>query len=145
GETVALVGASGSGKSTVSLLLPRFYDIQEGSITIDGVDLRDVTLDSLRRNIGVVFEDSFLFSDSVHNNIAYGRPDATRAEVEAAARAAGAHDFITALPDGYETVVGERGLTLSGGQRQRVAIARALVTDPTVLILDDATSSVDTR
>ena len=145
GETVALVGASGSGKSTVSLLLPRFYDVQDGAVTVDGVDVRDVTLDSLRRDIGVVFEDSFLFSDSVHNNIAYGRPDATRAEVERAARAAGAHDFITGLPDGYDTVVGERGLTLSGGQRQRVAIARALVTDPTVLILDDATSSVDTR
>ncbi|HZP30077.1 MAG TPA: ABC transporter ATP-binding protein [Acidimicrobiia bacterium] len=145
GETVALVGASGSGKSTVSLLLPRFYDTQDGAVRVDGIDVRDVTLDSLRRSIGVVFEDSFLFSDSVHNNIAYGRPDATRAEVEQAARAAGAHDFITALPDGYDTVVGERGLTLSGGQRQRVAIARALVTDPAVLVLDDATSSVDTR
>jgi ATP-binding cassette subfamily B protein len=145
GETVALVGASGSGKSTVSLLLPRFYDVQDGAVLIDGIDVRDATLESLRRNIGVVFEDSFLFSDTVHNNIAYGRPDATRAEVEHAARAAGAHEFITALPEGYDTVVGERGLTLSGGQRQRVAIARALVTDPAVLVLDDATSSVDTR
>ncbi len=145
GETVALVGASGSGKSTVSLLLPRFYDVQKGAVTVDGIDVRDVTLDSLRRNIGVVFEDSFLFSDSVRNNIAYGRPDATDTEVERAARNAGAHDFIMALPEGYDTVVGERGLTLSGGQRQRVAIARAIVTDPAVLILDDATSSVDTR
>jgi ATP-binding cassette subfamily B protein len=145
GETVALVGSSGSGKSTASLLLPRFYDVQDGAVTVDGVDVRDVTLDSLRRSIGVVFEDSFLFSDSVFGNIAYARPDATREEVERAARAAGAHEFITALPDGYETVVGERGLTLSGGQRQRVALARALVTDPAVLILDDATSSVDTR
>jgi ATP-binding cassette subfamily B protein len=143
GETVALVGASGSGKSTVSLLLPRFYDVQSGTIRLDGIDVRDVTLDSLRRNIGVVFEDSFLFSDSVRTNIAYGRPDATDAEVEAAARAAGAHDFITALHDGYDTVVGERGLTLSGGQRQRVSIARAIITDPQVLVLDDATSSID--
>ena len=143
---MALVGASGSGKSTVSLLLPRFYDVQEGHVRVDGIDVRDVTLESLRRNIGVVFEDSFLFSDCVRNNIAYGRPDATDEEVEAAAaRAAGAHEFIGALPDGYDTIVGERGLTLSGGQRQRVAIARALLTDPAVLILDDATSSVDAR
>ncbi|MCU1459586.1 MAG: transporter ATP-binding protein [Actinomycetia bacterium] len=145
GETVALVGASGSGKSTVSLLLPRFYDVQEGALRIDGVDVRDVTLESLRHDIGVVFEDSFLFSDSVRSNIAYGRPDATDAEVERAARAAGAHTFITHLPQGYDTTVGERGLTLSGGQRQRVAIARALITDPSILILDDATSSVDAR
>jgi ATP-binding cassette subfamily B protein len=145
GETVALVGASGSGKSTVSLLLPRFYDVQAGALRIDGVDVRDVTLESLRHDIGVVFEDSFLFSDSVRSNIAYGRPDATDEEVERAARAAGAHGFITNLPQGYETTVGERGLTLSGGQRQRVAIARALITDPSILILDDATSSVDAR
>ncbi len=130
GETVALVGASGSGKSTVSLLLPRFYDVQEGHVRVDGIDVRDVTLESLRRDIGVVFEDSFLFSDSVRNNIAYGRPDATDEEVERAARAAGAHEFIGALPDGYATVVGERGLTLSGGQRQRVAIARATAHRP---------------
>jgi len=112
GETIALVGASGSGKSTVSLLLPRFYDVQAGTVTIDGVDVSTVTLDSLRRQIGVVFEESFLFSDTVRSNIAYGRPDATDEEVEAAARAAEAHEFIRALPEGYDTVVGERGLTL---------------------------------
>ncbi len=143
GETVALVGASGSGKSTVSLLLPRFYDVQDGAIRIDGIDVRDVTLDSLRREVGVVFEDAFLFSDTVRNNIAYGRPDATDADVERAAAVAGATAFIAQLPDGYDTVVGERGLTLSGGQRQRIAIARAILTDPRILVLDDATSSID--
>ncbi|HEX6392264.1 MAG TPA: ABC transporter ATP-binding protein [Acidimicrobiales bacterium] len=145
GETVALVGASGSGKSTVALLLPRFYDVQDGSVSLDGTDVRDVTLTSLRCQIGVVFEESFLFSDSVRENIAFGRPDATQEEVEAAARAAEAHDFISRLPDGYSTLVGERGLTLSGGQRQRIALARALLTDPRILILDDATSSIDAR
>jgi ATP-binding cassette subfamily B protein len=145
GETVALVGSSGSGKSTVGLLLPRFYDVHGGTVTIDGTDVRDVTLASLRTSIGVVFEDSFLFSDSITNNIAFARPDATPAEVEAAARAAEAHEFIVRLPQGYETVVGEQGLTLSGGQRQRVALARALLSDPHILLLDDATSSVDAR
>jgi len=145
GETVALVGASGSGKSTLALLLPRFYDVHEGSVTIDGVDVRDVTLASLRQRIGVVFEDSFLFSDTVRANIAFAKPDATNEEVEAAARAAEAHDFIVRLPNGYDTVVGEQGLTLSGGQRQRVALARALLSDPQILLLDDATSSIDSR
>jgi ATP-binding cassette, subfamily B, bacterial len=145
GETLAVVGTSGSGKSTISLLLPRFYDVRSGAVRVGGHDVRDLTLDSLRASIGLVLEESFLFSDTVRKNIAYGRPDATAEQIEAAARAAEAEEFILGLPDGYDTVVGEQGLTLSGGQRQRVALARALITDPSILILDDATSAIDAR
>jgi ATP-binding cassette, subfamily B, bacterial len=145
GETLAVVGTSGSGKSTISLLLPRFYDVRSGAIRVGGHDVRDLTLDSLRASIGLVLEESFLFSDTVRNNIAYGRPEATQEQIEAAARAAEAEEFILGLPEGYDTVVGEQGLTLSGGQRQRVALARALITDPSILILDDATSAIDAR
>jgi ATP-binding cassette subfamily B protein len=143
GETVAIVGRTGSGKSTVARLVTRFYDVTNGAITIDGADLRDVTLPSLRENVGVVLDEPFLFSVSIADNIAYGKPDATLEEIEAAARAANAHEFIERLPEGYDTVVGERGYTLSGGQRQRIAIARTLVLNPPILILDDATSAID--
>ena len=143
GQTVAILGTTGSGKSTLVNLIPRFFDVTEGSVRLDGHDLRGVTLSSLRSQIGVVLQSSLLFSGPVRDNIAYGRPDASREEVEAAARAAQADEFIRALPDGYDTVIGERGIGLSGGQRQRIAIARALLVDPQLLILDDSTSAVD--
>ncbi|MEO9181601.1 MAG: ABC transporter ATP-binding protein [Acidimicrobiales bacterium] len=143
GETVAIVGRTGSGKSTVARLLDRFYDVTIGSITIDGHDVRDLTLTSLREHVGVVLDEPFLFSVSIADNIAYGRPDASIKDVEAAARAANADEFIVRLPEGYNTVVGERGYTLSGGQRQRIAIARTLLLNPPILILDDATSAID--
>ena len=143
GETVAIVGRTGSGKSTVARLLTRFYDVSGGAVTIDGHDVRDVTLESLRASVGVVLDEPFLFSISIFENIAYGRPDATFEEVQSAARAANADEFIVKLSEGYDTVVGERGYTLSGGQRQRIAIARTLLVNPPILILDDATSAID--
>jgi len=143
GSVVALVGATGSGKSSIIQLLARFYDVNAGSVRVDDVDVRQWDLPTLRGNVGFVLQETFLFSDSIHENIAYGRPDATRAEVIAAAKAAQAHNFIARLPEGYDTLLGERGVNLSGGQKQRVAIARALLLNPRILVLDDATSSVD--
>jgi len=145
GQTVALLGSTGSGKSSVINLIPRFYDVTSGRVTIDGIDIRDVTLKSLRENIGIVLQETFLFSATIRENIAYGKAGAHEAEIIAAAKAARIHDFIESLPEGYETMLGERGIGLSGGQKQRVAIARALLMDPRILILDEATSSVDTE
>lgn len=145
GETVAILGATGSGKSSVINLIPRFYDVTGGRILIDGHDLRDVTIESLRRQIGIVLQETNLFTGTIRDNIAFGRPDATDDEVFAAAKAAAAHDFIVSFPDGYATAVGERGATLSGGQKQRIAIARALLLNPRILILDDSTSAVDVQ
>jgi ATP-binding cassette subfamily B protein len=143
GRTIALIGHTGSGKTTLTALVPRFYDVSSGRVLIDGTDVRDVTLTSLRRTVGVVSQDPFLFSDTVRENIAFGAPGLDAEQIEAVARLAQAHEFIERLPEGYETVIGERGITLSGGQRQRLAIARALAVDPRILILDDATASVD--
>ena len=143
GTSVGVVGVTGSGKSTIAHLIPRFYDVDAGSITIDGVDIRDLRLDELRSEVAVVFQESYLFSTSIEANIRVGDPMASDERVRAAARLARAHDFICSFPDGYETVVGERGSTLSGGQRQRISLARGIVRDPRILILDDATSSVD--
>ncbi len=145
GQVVALMGATGSGKSTIINLLARFYDPQAGRITIDGIDIRQMPLSNLRRQIGIVLQDTRLFAASIRENIAFGKPDASEAEIIAAAKEAQAHDFIMEMPDGYDSLVGERGFTLSGGQKQRIAIARTLLTDPAILVLDDATSSVDTQ
>ncbi|MGH9659589.1 MAG: ABC transporter ATP-binding protein, partial [Bryobacteraceae bacterium] len=145
GEVVAVVGPSGAGKSTLASLVPRFHDATEGAVRIDGRDVRDVTLDSLRHSIGIVAQDTFLFNDTIAANIAYSRPGATREEIRTAARNALAGEFIERLPEGYETQVGERGVKLSGGQRQRIAIARALVRNAPILILDEATSHLDTE
>jgi len=145
GDTVAILGATGSGKSSIISLIPRFYDVDKGSITIDGLDVRDVTIKSLRWHIGIVRQDPFIFSTTFRENIAYGVEDARSRDVEAAAKRAQIHDFIASLPEGYDTKVGERGVTLSGGQKQRIAIARVLLKNPRILILDDSTSSVDTQ
>jgi ATP-binding cassette subfamily B protein len=145
GATLAIVGPSGAGKSTIARLLFRFYDVDAGSIEIDGQDIRNVTQDSLRRAIGVVPQDTVLFNDTIYYNIAYGRPGAPRAAIEEAARLARIHDFVAGLPDGYETMVGERGLKLSGGEKQRVAIARVILKAPQILIFDEATSALDTK
>jgi ATP-binding cassette subfamily B protein len=143
GRTIALIGHTGAGKTTLTSLVPRFYDVGAGRVTVDGADVQDVTLRSLRREVGVIAQDTFLFSASVRENITFGAPDLSDDEVEHVARLAQAHEFIERLPGGYDTVIGERGITLSGGQRQRLAIARAIAVDPRILILDDATASVD--
>jgi ATP-binding cassette subfamily B protein len=145
GQTVAIVGPTGSGKTTLVNLLPRFYDPTSGRVLVDGVDVRELDLTQLRRSVGVIFQETFLFSASAMENIAYGKPGASRAEIEECARAAQAHEFITELEDGYDTTIGERGVSLSGGQRQRIAIARAFLMDPRIIILDDATASVDSQ
>ena len=145
GEMIGLVGPSGAGKTTIVNLVCRFYDVAEGAILVDGVDIRSFPIEEYRRNIGIVLQEPFLFYGTIAENIAYGRPDASRAEIIAAARAARAHEFILRLPDGYDSLVGERGQFLSGGERQRISIARALLIDPCILILDEATSSVDTE
>jgi ATP-binding cassette subfamily B protein len=142
---VAIVGPSGAGKSTIARLLFRFYDVNAGAIEIDGQDIRDIAQDSLRRAIGVVPQDTVLFNDTIYYNIAYGRPGASRVEIEEAARLARIHDFVTGLPDGYQTIVGERGLKLSGGEKQRVAIARVILKAPKILVFDEATSALDTK
>ncbi len=145
GRKLAIVGPTGAGKSTISRVLFRFYDVAQGRVTIDGQDIRDVTQESLRAAIGVVPQDTVLFNDTIRYNIAYGRPDASQEEIEQAARLAQVNEFVLSLPDGYDTMVGERGLKLSGGEKQRVAIARTILKDPRILILDEATSALDTR
>ena len=145
GQTVAMVGQTGSGKTTLARLINRTYDVNHGIITIDGINIKDWYLDTLRSQISIIEQDIFLFSSSIAENITFGKPEATQEEVERAAKAAQAHEFIVALDDGYQTVIGERGVTLSGGQRQRLALARAFLTDPRILILDDSTSAIDSK
>jgi ATP-binding cassette subfamily B protein len=145
GQTIAILGATGSGKSSIINLIPRFYDVTSGHVRIDAYDVREITLESLRRQIGIVLQETNLFTGTIRDNVAFGRPEASDEEVIAAAKAAAAHDFIMSFPEGYATPVGERGATLSGGQKQRIAIARALLLDPRILILDDSTSAVDVQ